>query len=200
MLRHDPKKSEPSKNEASPQATPPAEREADRLVRTGIAMTNARDKAGGATTSQDVERAIEQDADFEMDGLTPEALRIYAEFGRQDPRPFMERLKRSCQELRELCHNKNEHEAERLVEGMQSTLANLELVLAVRRYGGRPKGTRKRVLPDGIENLRKWKAGDRIWVSGESVADVAKKLKVSRQTVYTILDEIRESENESAEK
>ena len=85
-------------------------------------------------------------------------------------------------------------EEKQVVERMQSSLSDLELVLAKRRYGGRPKG--RKVSQDDTENIRKWMAGDRTWERGSSAKDVAKRLKVSRQTVYTIQEELRLKEDE----
>ena len=153
-------------------------------------MKLARDALEATLTREDAEYVIEQSDNLTLKRLSPEQRKRCLELGKKDPRPFIERLNQSCQNLLVLCQSQEEQK--RLVEEMQSSLADLELVLAVRRYGGRPKGKGRKVTPDEIENIRKWKhAGDRTWVSGSSVADVAKKLNVSRQTVYTILDEIK---------
>jgi hypothetical protein len=187
MPRRAKKKSE--QKEASSQATPPPESEEDRLIRVGMAMWFARDMEGDVPKREDVEWAIELGSHYDVRSLPHDLRRHYVELGKQDPRPFMERIKQSCQKLLELCQSHEEEK--RLLERMQSSLSDLELVLAMRRYGGRPKGTRSKVSADEIENIRKWKGGDRTWVGGSSVADVAKELNVSRQTVYTILDEIK---------
>lgn len=167
---------------------PPCESEEDRLIRTGMAMCFARDMKEDTPTREEVEATLmNEGANGRPSAFPPDTRRRFADLGRQDPRPFIERLKRSCRKLLEKVRSKEMHEEGRLVERIQTTLADLEMVLAVRRYGGRPKGTRKKVTPDEMKELRKWKAGDRSWVSSSSVADVAKKLNVSRQTVYTIL-------------
>ncbi len=79
---------------------------------------------------------------------------------------------------------------------MLADLQALELILAVRRYGGRPRGKRHKVTPEQVGTIQGWATGDRTEVASDSVADVAKKLRLSRQTVYTILKEIEASGDE----
>ena len=187
------------KADASNAKTPPRESEEDRLIRTGMAMCFARDMEGATPNRQAVEASlVDEGANAPLTALPPDLCRRLADLGRQDPRPFIEELKQSCRKLLDQCRRKEMHEEGRLVEQIQTTLGDLELVLAVRRYGGRPKGTRKKVTPDEINELRKWKAGDRSWVSSSSVVDVAEKLKVSRQTIYTILEELRLEERKTS--
>jgi hypothetical protein len=179
---------------------PPRESEEDRLIRTGMAMWFARDMKEDTPTREEVEATLmNEGANANPSALPPDIRRSLADLGRQDPRPFVERLKRSCRKLLEKLRSKEMQEEVRLVERIQTTLADLELVLAVRRYGGRPKGSRKKVTPDEINELRKWKAGDRTWVSSSSVADVAKKLNVSRQTVYTILADLASEKRKASD-
>jgi DNA invertase Pin-like site-specific DNA recombinase len=85
-----------------------------------------------------------------------------------------------------------------VVGRMLSWLKALELVLAVRRYGGRPRGKRHKVTPEQVGTIRRWAAGDRSEIASDSVADVAKKLGLSRQTVYTILKEIETASSDGS--
>lgn len=187
------------KTDAPEGQTPPPESEEDRLIRTGMAMWFARDMKEDTPTREEVEATLASDFKGVPTAFTPDIRRRFADLGRQDPRPFIERLKRSCRKLLKKLRSKEMQEEGRLVERIQTTLADLELVLAVRRYGGRPKGTRKKVTPDEINELRKWNAGDRTWVSSSSVADVAKKLNVSRQTVYTILADLTSEKRKASD-
>ena len=184
MPRHAKHKADPPKAR-----TPPRESEEDRLIRTGMAICFARDMKQEAPQREELEAILmDEGANAPPTTLPADLRHRFADLGRQDPRPFMERIKHSCHKLLPLCQTQEE---KRLVEQMMTTLADLELVLAVRRYGGRPRGTRHKVKPDQIEAIRRWKAGDRSLVHSSSVADVAKKLGLSRQTVYTILEGIR---------
>lgn len=184
-----PRRAKTTEPENNSQAAPPLESQEDRLVRVGMAMWLTWDATEGTTTKEQLDWQIEHFPKVELESLSVKDRNRYLELGKKDPRPSIERLKESCHKLLELC--KSHEEEKLLVKQMQSSLADLEVVLLVRRYGGRPKGTGKKVTPDIIENIRKWKAGDRTWVSGSSVKEVANKLNVSRQTVYTILEEIK---------
>src|SRR5437763_1505987 len=130
MPRRAKKKSK--QKEATSQAVPPPESEEDRLVRLGMAMWFARDMKQETPTREEVEATLmNEGANAPPTALPPDFRRRFIELGKQDPRPFIERLKESSQKLLVLCHCQEEEK--RVVERMQSTLSDLELVLAVKR-------------------------------------------------------------------
>src|ERR1700677_808369 len=139
MPRHAKKEIQQSENEAVPQGVPHPESMEDRLVRTGLAMDLARDSLGDDPRKL-IELVEEQGVFADLGLLSQEARPRFALLGKQDPRPFIQRLKQLCSKLLERLQSQENEK--RLVEKMQFTLSDLEVVLAVRRYGGRPKGTR----------------------------------------------------------
>jgi hypothetical protein len=80
-------------------------------------------------------------------------------------------------------------QAKAWVERLLVPLTDLELVLALRRYGGRPRGTRHKVTPAQVEAVRQWVRGRRRRRS-PTVDDLAEKLGLPRQTIYTLMREI----------
>jgi hypothetical protein len=108
--------------------------------------------------------------------------------GTPDPLKLVQRLKQLGQELAAALHTE---QAPPLLGQMQSALEGLELALKRRKQGGRPKGRRHKVNPTHIEAIRRWKAGDRSEYPVGSIRGLAAALRLSRQTVYTILAEIR---------
>ena len=114
----------------------------------------------------------------------PEADRPLLPSGKPDPMRWVQRLKQICQELEVA----RPEEVQRLLAQMRSALNDLEAALQQHRQGGRPKGKRHKVKATDIEAIRRWEKGEsRVG----SITDLADALELSRQTVYTILAEIR---------
>lgn len=173
----------------STNADQPATTPDERLILTGKAMLLAQTMQERLPTLEEVAHELAEMGPDDAKGLA-ELHPLLRDLGRQDARPFTDHLRRLCEQLRSRLKDRNMDEEEQLVGQALGTLSHLELVLAVRRYGGRPKGKRHKVMPEQVGTIQRWAAGDRSEIASGSVTDVAKKLKLSRQTVYTILKEI----------
>lgn len=181
---------------ASGHETPRSEPEEDRLLRAGLALFVASNSLGRKPTAEELERAQEEYAPCDL-AATPADLRpILLALGKQDPRLFVEMARSKAGTLLALCRMRSNVDGEKVAEQLLADLQALELVLALRRYGGRPKGKRHKVTHEQVGTIRRWAAGDRSEIASDSVAGVAKKLRLSRQTVYTILKEIEEDRPE----
>lgn len=167
----------------------------ERLILTGKAMLLAQTMQGRLPTLEEVAHELAEMGPDDAKDLA-EIHPLFRDLGKQDPRPFADQLRQLCEQLRSRLKDRNMDEDEQLVGQMLSTLSHLELVLAVRRYGGRPRGKRHKVTPEQVGTIRRWEEGDRSEITSGSVADVAKKLALSRQTVYTILKEMAEDRPE----
>ena len=106
---------------------------------------------------------------------------------------FLEGATSNAGTLLALCRMLLQHEGEKVAEELLRHLQAIDVILALRRYGGRPKGKRHKAKTDKIEIIRRWMQGDRSEIASNSVSDAAKKLSLSRQTVYTIMKEIKPS-------
>lgn len=159
-------------------------------MRAGLALFLASNSLEKKPTAEEIERAQEQHASCDL-AATPADLRpILLALGKKDPRLFVEMARSKAGTLLALCRMRSDTDGEKVAEQLLADLQALELVLAVRRYGGRPRGKRHKVTSEQVGTIRRWATGDRTEVASDSVADVAKKLRLSRQTVYTILKEI----------
>ena len=150
----------------------------DPLVLTGFALEAARHLHGRLPTREEVDE-LRHELARQEDTLSVEDRRLYREIGKLDPRPVLERLKQAVTQLQAKVD-------ERLVGPVLSRLSELELVLALRRFGGRPRGARHKVTEEQVEAIRRWHEG-RDRRSRPTVAEFATSLGLSRQTVYTVL-------------
>lgn len=173
------------KDQGVPQQEPPAT-EWERLIRTGMAIELARSQEGRTPTREEIDSAREDVAHFKLADFSEEKLQRFLVLGKLDPMPLLAQVKRAC---RELFKGASGDKANFLVERLLVPVTDLELVLAMRRYGGRPKGARHRVTPTQIEAVRRWMQGRRRRRK-PTVDDLADKLGLSRQTIYTLMKEI----------
>lgn len=154
----------------------------DPLVLTGFALEAARHLHGRLPTREEVEE-LRQELAGQEDTLSDEDRRLYREIGKLDPRPVLERLKQAVTQLQRKV-------GEGLVGPVLSAVAELELILALRRFGGRPREARHKVTEEQVEAIRKWYEGRRRRTR-PTVSEFAKSLGLSRQTVYTVLAELQ---------
>lgn len=174
-----------AKNQAVPQQEPPAT-ERERLIRTGMAIEFAWSQVRRTPTKEEIESAKEDVAHFKLADFPEEKLQRWLGLGKLDPMPLLAQVKRAC---RELFEESSGEQAKAVVERLLVPVSDLELVLALRRYGGRPRGTRHKVTPAQVEAVRQWMRGRRRRRS-PTVDDLAEKLGLSRQTIYTLKREI----------
>ena len=174
-----------AKNQAVPQQEPP-ETEWERLIRTGMALELAWSQEGRTPTREEIESAKQDVAHFKLADFPKEKLQRWLALGKLDPMPLLAQVKRAC---REIFGQSSGEQAKAVVERLLVPVTDLELVLALRRYGGRPRGTRHKVTPAQIEAVRQWMQGRRRRRS-PTVDDLAEKLGLSRQTIYTLMKEI----------
>lgn len=175
---------------------PRSEPEEDSLVRAGLALLMASNSLEKEPTAEDMVRAQEEAARSDLATLDADLRPILLALGKHEPKLLVEQVRSKARTLLASCRMRSDTNEELIVEQLLVALQALELVLAVRRYGGRPKGTRHKVTPEQVGTIRRWVAGDRSEIASDSVAAVAKKLGVSRQTAYTIKEEI-EGEKEA---
>ena len=174
-----------AKNQAVPKEEPPTT-EWERLIRTGMAMELAWSQEGRTPTSEEIDSARKDVAHFRLADFSEEKLERLLALGNLDPMPLLEQVKKACRELfKESVGDK----AKVLVERLLVPLTDLELVLAMRRSGGRPKGTRHKVTSTQVEAVRQWMRSRRRR-KNPTVDDLAAKLGLSRQTIYTLMKEI----------
>jgi hypothetical protein len=174
-----------AKNQAVPHQEPP-ETERERLIRTGMAIEFAWSQEGRTPTKEEIESAREDVAHFKLADFPEVKVQRWLALGKLDPLPLLAQMKRAC---RELFEQSSGDKAKVVVERLLLPVTDLELVLALRRYGGRPRGTRHKVTPAQIEAVRQWMQGRRRRRS-PTVDGLALKLGLSRQTIYTLMKEI----------
>jgi len=181
-----------AKDKAVPQPKPP-ETEWERLIRTGMAIEFAWSQEGRTPTREEIESASKDVAHFKLAYFSEEKLQRLLALGKLDPMPLLVQMKRVCQELFQQSPGE---QAKVLFERLLMPMTDLELVLALRRYGGRPRGKRHKVTPHQIEAIRQWMKGRRRR-RNPTVDDLADKLGLSRQTIYTLMKEIEAEASDS---
>jgi hypothetical protein len=174
-----------AKNQAVPQQEPLAS-ERERLIRIGMAMELAWSLEGRTPTKEEIESARDDVTHFKLADFSAEKLQRWLVLGNLDPMPLIAEMKKAC---RELLDQSTSGQVNTLANRCLVLVADLELVLVLRRYGGRPKGTRHKVTPAQVEAVRRWMQGRRRRRS-PTVDDLAEKLGLSRQTIYTLMKEI----------
>ena len=174
-----------AKDQAVPQEKPLAT-EWERLIRTGMAIEWAWSQEGRTPTREEIDSARNDVAHFKLADFSEEKLQRLLALGKLDPMPLLEQVKTAC---RELFKGASGDKATVLFERLLMPITDLELVLALRRYGGRPRGTRHKVTAAQIEAIRRWMKGRRRRRK-PTVDDLAEKLGLSRQTIYTLMKEI----------
>lgn len=160
--------------------------ERERLIRTGMAIELAWSQEGRTPTREVIESANEDVAHFKLADFPEEKLQRWLALGKLDPMPLLAQVKRACLDL---IQQSPTEQVKVLVERFLVPLSDVELVLALRRYGGRPRGTRHKVTSAQIEAVRQWMKGRRRRRS-PTVDDLAEKLGLSRQTIYTLMKEV----------
>jgi DNA-binding transcriptional ArsR family regulator len=173
-----------AKNQAVPQQQPP-ETERERLIRNGMAIELAWSQEGRTPTREEIESARQDVAHFRLADFPEEKLQRLMALGKLDPMPLLAQVKRVCLEL---LQQSATEKRQAVVERLLVPLSDVELVLALRR-GGRRKGARHKVTPAQVEAVRRWLRGRRRRRS-LTVDDLAEKLGLSRQTIYTLMKEI----------
>jgi hypothetical protein len=146
----------------------------DPLVLIGFAIEAARHLHRRCPTKGEVE-ALRKELAEQEDTLSDEDRRQYREIGLLDPQPVIQQMRRAV--------------AEESPDDLPGLLDRLELILALRRYGGRPKGKRQKITPAQVEAIRRWHEG-RNRRSRPTAAEFAKEQGLSRQTIYTIIAEL----------
>ena len=174
-----------AKNQTVPQQEP-LEMERERLIRTGMAIELAWSQEGRTPTREEIESAKQDVTHFKLADFPEEKLQRWLALGRLDPMPLLAQVKKVCLEL---LQQSATEQRQAVVERLLVPLSDVELVLALRRYGGRPRGTRHKVTPAQIEAVRQWMQ-DRRRRRSPTVDDLADKLGLSRQTIYTLMKEI----------
>ena len=172
-----------AKKPAVPQQPPETERE--RLIRTGMAMELAWSQEGRTPTREEIESARQDVAHFNLTDFPEEKVQRWLALGKLDPMLLLAQVKRVCLEL---LQQSATEQVKAVVERLLVPVADVELVLALRR-GGRRKGARHKVTPAQVEAVRQWMRGRRRRRS-PTVDDLAEKLGLSRQTIYTLMREI----------
>ena len=151
----------------------------DLVVLTGFAIVTAQAIHGRCPTKAEVE-ALRDDYAGHEDDYSEEDRRQLREIGQLDPRPIIEKMRRVV--------------ANQATDELPGLLDYLELFLALRRSGGRPKGKRQKVTPAQVEAIRKWHEG-RHRRSRPTVAEFARAHGLSRQTIYTIIAELNQEKS-----
>lgn len=146
----------------------------DPQVLLGFAIVTAQAIHGRCPTKAEVE-ALRMELAEQEDTHSEEDRQQYREIGRLDPLPIIEKMRNAV--------------AKQATNELPRLLDYLEVILALRRSGGRPKGKRQKVTPAQVEAIRKWHEG-RHRRSRPTVAEFAKAQGLSRQTVYTIIAEL----------
>jgi hypothetical protein len=151
-----------------------------------MAMELAWSQEGRTPTREEIESARQDVAHFKLADFPEAKVQRWLALGKLDPMLLLAQVKRVCLEL---LQQSATEQVKAVVERLLVPVADVELVLALRRYGGRPKGTRHKVTPAQIEAVRWWMRGRRRRRS-PTVDDLAEKLGLSRQTIYTLMREI----------
>jgi hypothetical protein len=157
----------------------------DKLVLEGLARVKAQQTWGRVPTAAELGAARGEVAPRDLDNVPSDERARLMEVGRGDATPFLVRLRALCQTLQRRLTG---WAGTRVLVEVLACVDELELALIHRKPGGRPRGKRHKVKAEHLEAVRQWMEGG----GGGSVSALAKSLGLSRQTVYTLIQQISE--------
>jgi hypothetical protein len=172
----------------------PSVKQHEKTIRLGRAMLLAYEQTSpNMPKKADIGKALIAQAGDDLEQFPSEDLWRWYYLGKQNPRPLIESLARK---LDELSRYSDTPWLQERVQPMQALVRDLRLGCGVPRWSGRPKGKRNKVTPDDIDAVRRWMK-DRRKAGSLSASELARTLKVSRQTLYKLMKEIESGQANS---
>ena len=166
-------------------------RKNEKAIRLGraieLAFEKVRSVMRSSPTKAEIEEARLTTAEDDLDQFSQEETYRWYCISRQNPKPLVEELFTKLNSLR---NYSSQPWLEDQLKPILGIVRMLNQMCDAPKWSGRPKGKRSKVTPEKVEAIRTWLAV-RKKASRCSVTALAKKLELSRQTVYVVMKEIK---------